>query len=266
MDRWVNRNKIILLCGTSWRHPVLGQGTSLSMTCLIDYYWCEIPPNVGDPHRRIRADWYFWPTFFPLGQVTTNSKMREKIGSVTWSHSSVGLQVPSNVQCTVAVFIHATCEAREELSSLSKPLASHAPSPQINTGNEGAELQQSADAECLSALQVTVSDGDGEPAGLDREWWRGTNSLSPFPWSCNASFFATLLHNSHEWKRFAENHPQFKHIFSSPLLLGTPGVVVLRILQKEGAVSRTFTNTLHLPLKEMRSISLHLHLLPTKIK
>lgn len=100
---------------------------------------------------------------------------------------------------------------------------------------------------CFLQVTVKVMMTENQP-GLDTEWWRGTTVITAkIPIVLQRLLFllpSSMVMNEEVLQKTTHDS---KHIFSSPSL-GIPWPVELRILQKERAVSRTFTQIpLHPP-------------------
>lgn len=212
---------------------------------------------------RFRSTSSLWDKLQP------NNNERKDLGQQPDHTSQWGSTVPSKVQCTVALFIQSNLWSHGGAFQVyPKLVASHAPTSealQINMGKWGSR----ASAECwswmsLCFLQMTVKVmmTENQP-GLDREWWRGTKVITtkiplvlqrllcgyPPPWS---------------WmKRFCRKPPMIPKTFFLPLLLGHPGQWCWEYYRrKEQCPGPSHKHLFILHLKEMRSISLHLHFLP----
>lgn len=228
-----------------------------------------LPPNVGDPHRRIRVEKWDSGPLVPSGTSYSPTIMREKICVRSLITQLSGApRFPRRFNALLLSSFSTTCEATESFPSYPTPLASHAPNSealQINTGKWGSRT--SAACWCwmsLCFLQVTVKmmTTENQP-GLDTEWRRGTKVntakipivlqhllfCDPPPWS---------------WmKRFCRKPPMIPNTFFLPLLLGHPGQWCWEYYRrKEQCPGPSHKHLYILHLKEMRSISLDLHLLP----
>ena len=209
-----------------------------------------LPPNVGDPHRRIRVEKWDSGPLLPSGTSYSPTIMREKICVHSLITQLSGApRFPWRFNALLLSSFSATCEATETFPSLSQTAGF--PHTQLwSPPNTHGEMREQNFSRVLM-LNVSLlspgdckGDDDGEPARarhrmVERNYSdHCKNSYSP----ATPPFFATLLHG-HEWRGFAENHPRFQTHFFFPFSWDTLASGAENITEGRSSVQDLHTNT-----------------------